>query len=500
MKRVYLGNTELTTIATVTNGGGGGDDTKKWVDYFNGTLTEFTVPEGVTKINPNTFVSCTGLTSLTLPSSVTSIGRNNNRIFANLKTLTIWSTTPPILDGDDWSKPFPTTITAIYVPASSVEDYKVTELWSDYADKIQAIAKNETVVIYNNGTKKEFSITGELTKDKIENITAATKVYIGTSVTSIGNSVFWGNSSITTIVIPSSVKTIGIAAFRETNITSIIIPDGTTKIGGSMCWMCSKLKSAIIPASVTSIEPQTFRECPNLTSVTIKNSNSKLAYNRQAFEGISSSAKLYVPSNLLSDYQTDSNWTNAFGGGIYAIGTSMIVTYLNGSTKEFTGLTSIEENTDSNKKNAKEAKIFDTVKTIGGYAFAKCTGLTSVTLSDSITEIMYSGFRSCSSLKGIIIPDNVKQIGDNAFNGCTGLTSVTIGESMINIVDNAFDGCTSLSSVIIKNSTSKIAYTYNAFKNISSTAKLYVPSSVLSDYQADSAWTGAFKGGIFAIQ
>lgn len=59
MKKVYLGNKELTTIATVTNGGGGGDDTQKWFDYFNGTLTEFTVPEGIKNVNPNTFVSCT---------------------------------------------------------------------------------------------------------------------------------------------------------------------------------------------------------------------------------------------------------------------------------------------------------------------------------------------------------------------------------------------------------------------------------------------------------
>lgn len=43
MKRVYIGNKELTALATVTNGGGGGDDTQKWLDYFNGTLTEFTV-------------------------------------------------------------------------------------------------------------------------------------------------------------------------------------------------------------------------------------------------------------------------------------------------------------------------------------------------------------------------------------------------------------------------------------------------------------------------
>lgn len=89
-------------------------------------------------------------------------------------------------------------------------------------------------------------------------------------------------------------------------------------------------------------------------------------------------------------------------------------------------------------------------------------------------------------LNSITIPDNVTKIGDHAFDKCTGLTSVILGNSLINIVNDAFANCTSLTSVTIKNSTSKIEYTYNSFGNISSNAKLYVPSNLLADYQADS--------------
>ena len=176
MKRVYLGNQELTTIATVTNGGGGGgDDTQKWLDYFNGTLTEFTVPEGVTNVNPNTFVSCTGLTSLTLPSSVTSIGSDDRhrmggetKPFGTLKTMTVKATTPPTFS-DKWNIPIPTTISSIYVPKYSVNIYKSIDNWKKYADKIQALPQNETMVTYNDGTTKKFDIKGNLTQTSIVN-------------------------------------------------------------------------------------------------------------------------------------------------------------------------------------------------------------------------------------------------------------------------------------------------------------------------------------------
>ena len=90
MKRVYLGNKELTTIATVTNGGGGGgDDTQKWVDYFNGNLIEFTVPEGVTNINKYSFSTCTSLKSINLPDTLINIGEYAFYGCSSLTSITI---------------------------------------------------------------------------------------------------------------------------------------------------------------------------------------------------------------------------------------------------------------------------------------------------------------------------------------------------------------------------------------------------------------------------
>ena len=461
MKKVYLGNKELTALATVTNGGGGGDDTQKWLDYFNGTLTEFTVPEGVTKINSSTFVSCTGLTSLTLPSSIASIEKaemcgmgDETKPFSTLKTMTVKATTPPYIGDDEWNMPIPTTIETIYVPKYSANIYKAIDVWDTFADKIQALPQNETVVTYKDGTTKAFDIKGDLTKDNIENITAATKVVIGDDVTSIGTFGFMYCGNITGISLSDSVTKLNISAFANTGI-----------------------KTIIIPASVTSIGDNAFGYCNNLSSVIIKNSSSKLEYNYEAFYNIASNAKLYVPSNLLSDYQADSKWSGAFKGGIYSTETSMKVTYADNTEKTFTGLTVIKSDTDSNKKNAKSVVIYDTVLSINKQAFYGCSGMTSVVIPDSVMYIGYWSFYKCPGLTSVVIPASVTSLGFGPFQECSNLASVTI-----------------------KNSTNKLTYTNQAFCEISSSAKLYVPSNLLADYQADSNWTGAFGGGIFAIQ
>ena len=157
MKKVYLGNTELTTIATRDSaGGGGGDDTQKLVDYFNKTLTEFDIPEGVTNIGFAAFAECKKLTQIKIPDSVTSIGlwafydcSSLNSITipksvtsfdegafegcSGLTTMTVEATTPPKYGS------LPGSVQTIYVPASSVDAYKSADGWNNYSDKIQAI-------------------------------------------------------------------------------------------------------------------------------------------------------------------------------------------------------------------------------------------------------------------------------------------------------------------------------------------------------------------------
>ena len=210
------------------------------------------------------------------------------------------------------------------------------------------------------------------------------------------------------------------------------------------------------------------------------------------------------------------------GDYIGAATPSMKVIYKDNTEKTFYNLTSIEKDTDANKANAKNVEIYDgvtsigysafyscsslsaitipnSVTSIGNWAFQDCSSLSAITIPNSVTSIGESGFEYCSSLSAITIPSGVKKISWRLFYSCSSLKSITI-PSGVTFIDNvAFYNCSSLASVAIENSASKISFYGTPFEGISSTAKLYVPSKLLADYQADTDWTGAFKGGIYAI-
>ena len=74
----------------------------------------------------------------------------------------------------------------------------------------------------------------------------------------------------------------------------------------------------------------------------------------------------------------------------------------------------------------------------------------------------------------------VNQIGEQAFQNCTSLTSVSIPDSVVNILSKAFDGCTSLTDVVFSEN-SKLGYigTY-AFQNCCNLKSFDVPVNVNS--------------------
>ena len=152
---------------------------------------------------------------------------------------------------------------------------------------------------------------------------------------------------------------------------------------------------------------------------------------------------------------------------------------------------------------------------IGSSVFWGCSGLTSVTIPNSMTNIGSDAFWGCEGLtsvhisdiaawcnidfanynsnplydahhlyldgeevKDLVIPNNVTSIGDYAFYGCSGLTSVTIGNSVTSIGGSAFQHCSGLTSVTIGNSVKSIGQ--DAFRECSGLTSVTIPNSVTS--------------------
>ena len=115
-----------------------------------------------------------------------------------------------------------------------------------------------------------------------------------------------------------------------------------------------------------------------------------------------------------------------------------------------------------------------------GGAFSGCTGLTSITIPNSVTSIGGRTFEGCTGLTSVTIPNSVTSIGGGAFSGCKGLTSITIPNSVTNIHDGAFANCSSLISVTIGNGVTNVGA--SVFRGCNSLTSVTWNAKACSDF------------------
>ena len=132
--------------------------------------------------------------------------------------------------------------------------------------------------------------------------------------------------------------------------------------------------------------------------------------------------------------------------------------------------------------------IGNSVTSIGSYEFYECESLTSVTIGNSVTSIGSSAFYGCSGLTSVTIPNSVTSIGNYAFEDCSSLTSVTIGNSVTSIGSSAFSSCKGLTSIYLLGETPPTVSEGNFSNEQYMDLQLYLPKGTLATYHAADIW------------
>ncbi len=122
--------------------------------------------------------------------------------------------------------------------------------------------------------------------------------------------------------------------------------------------------------------------------------------------------------------------------------------------------------------------IPNSVTSIGSGAFSYCYYLSSVTIPNSVVDIGGWAFRNCPSLRTITLPNNLKEIAGSLFEN-SGLTSITIPEGVTRIGIDAFRWCSSLTSITIPSSVTSIGGgngggVYSSYYNCSSLTSIHI--------------------------
>ena len=347
----------------------------------------------VTAVADNGFENNTNLTTVTLPESVKTVG---NKAFYGCSKLSAVTFNGQTAIGDEAFRNC-TSLINVSLPSGlkTIGDRafqnanSITQI--EFKDGIESIGafsfmdcKALTAVRLPNTTKS-------IGTSAFENCIKLTYASLGDNLTSLGNSAFRNCSVLTEISIPGTTVTVGEKAFQNCRTLALAtLNSGITTIGGFCFDGCSELLSMTIPGTVRTIGGGSFNGCIALTSLTFGNSQYSVE----------------IPQFTDSPLKT------------LRIGRNLTYTYSN-TLSPFRDRTTLRR------------VLFtgDDVTNVYNYLLDGCTGITTISLPESLVTINGYAFRNCSSLPEITLPSALSSIGSHAFDGCSSIERLTINNS-----------------------------------------------------------------------
>lgn len=288
-----------------------------------------------------------------------------------------------------------------------------------------------------------------------------TSVIFPSTLKTIGEGVFYGCSRLTSVELPAQTVSIGNEAFGDCPLLATLsLGEGLKSIGRSAFENCIALTGVSMPAGIESIGALAFKGCTKLASAALGNSLTLLG--DSAFYGCSALQSVELPVTV------SSVGTRTFAGcsALNAVGLGNVSTI---GEAAFNGCSALTE-----------IAIPNGVETLGNYAFYGCSALATVTLgtqersSSSLKTIGDYAFAE-TAVKSVVLPNGVSTLGNYAFNKCVSLATVSLGNSLTAIGDYAFSDCKKLESVTFGSALETIGERAFASAKISS---LVLPAAV----------------------
>ena len=338
-------------------------------------------------------------------------------------------------------------------------EYQVTELrlqrtWSD-SDRFpqvtsltipDTITTCDTCFFNMFPSLEEITIPGSIKNfggqfqnmEKLKTITFAEGVE---SIAENAGMMVEGCTSLTTISLPSTLKTIaaaGVFSGEVPNLTTIVLPEGI-QITDSSTFAGSGITSIVLPASITEIQASMFKGCANLTSVTAQGTITSIG--SSAFSGC---AKLSVIPDL-GNVTTMGSY--AFSGCEGLAGQEVdlsSLTEIPGHSFDYTYILGVELNPG--------------LTSIGDWAFIGAQ-FKSLELPETLTSIGDYAFWYSALSGEVTIPDSVTSLGTSALGECSGITELYIGSGLTQIHASNFTGLSQDVKITINNSEDGVAIT-----------------------------------------
>ncbi|HFI0336023.1 TPA: leucine-rich repeat protein [Streptococcus suis] len=373
--------------------------------FASSPLTVITIKDGVTVVADRMFEGQSGITSLTLPSSLlevrpyafTGIGIESLSLPAGLQKLGTHS----FADNSN--------LKSVIIPSGLSE-----------GDGAFINSKRLVDITFSAGTTKIV--------DGLFRGTGFSEFTVPEGITEIGANAFADNGNLTTIILPSTLRTIGANAFANTSLKRIVLPPGMKKIPDGLL-QGTKVEEFVIPEGVEEIGDLAFANNSSLKSVVLPSSLKKIGYGAFQYTGLESIT---------------------FKDGLVEIGS-----YAFSNT------------------HLQSVVLPNTVTSLGESAFSRITELTSLSLSEGLTEIKVGTF-SDTSLERVTIPSAVTVIHDSAFSGIVTLKDISFSNGLKRIESSAFAG-TGLTDVTLP---SQLEYLGSKAFGTESLRSIHIPKSL----------------------